>query len=122
MEGRAADYTNTLRALSAAEPPAGELYQDEAFRGWYAAWRARRARQPVPEEEGLALMRASNPAVIPRNHQVERALAAAGQGDLGPVHRLVAALGRPYDEAPEHEEYRRPPGPDERVRATFCGT
>jgi uncharacterized protein YdiU (UPF0061 family) len=122
MQQSEADYTNTFRALSSPELPPDEIYQGEAFRGWYAGWRARRARQQEPEEACLALQRANNPDVIPRNHQVERALAAAAQGDLGAVHRLVAALANPYEDLPEHADYRRPPSPQERVHATFCGT
>ena len=34
----------------------------------------------------------ANPAVIPRNHVVEQALAAAHKDDLGPFDRLLAAL------------------------------
>jgi len=122
MQQNEADYTNTFRALASAEPPPGEIYEDRAFHDWCAGWRARRSRQPQKEEACRALMRASNPDIIPRNHQVERALVAATQGDLTVIHRLLAALSNPYDETPEHADYRRPPSEQERVRETFCGT
>ena len=54
-------------------------------------------------------MRRVNPRVIPRNHRVEEALAAASDdGDLAPFERLLDALGRPYDEAGELAPYAEP--------------
>jgi uncharacterized protein YdiU (UPF0061 family) len=68
-------------------------------------------------------MRAASPAIIPRNHQVERALRAAiDDGDLAPFDALTEALARPYDEAAVRGPYAAPPRPEERVMQTFCGT
>ena len=64
-----------------------------------------------------------NPAVIPRNHQVEAALSAAVRdGDLAPVKALLAALDDPYRDRASDDPYRQPPTPDEQVLRTFCGT
>ncbi len=53
-------------------------------------------------------MRSVNPMVIARNHRVEEALAAASdEGDLEPFERLLDALRRPYDDAPELAAIRR---------------
>jgi len=67
-----------------------------------------------------AAMARANPQVIPRNHQVETAIAAAEDGDFAPFHRLVAACTRPFDPAPD--DLRRPPAAEEIVHRTFCGT
>jgi uncharacterized protein YdiU (UPF0061 family) len=68
-------------------------------------------------------MRASSPAIIPRNHQVERALRAAiDAADLAPFHALMEALAHPYAEAAAAGAYAAPPRPEERVLQTFCGT
>ena len=68
-------------------------------------------------------MRRHNPAVIPRNHQVEAALSAAVRdGDLAPVKALLAALDDPYRDRGPDAPYRQPPAPDEQVLRTFCGT
>ena len=69
-------------------------------------------------------MRRVNPLVIARNHRVEEALAAASnEGDLAPFERLLDAIRRPYDEAPELAPYAEPAPASvtERYR-TFCGT
>jgi uncharacterized protein YdiU (UPF0061 family) len=116
LHARGADYTNTLRSL-ATETPAIE---DPV---WLERWRARLARQAEPLEAARALIRESSPAVIPRNHRVEEALAAAVAGDLSVMERLLAVLARPYDDAPEHEAYREPPSAEAaRGYRTFCGT
>jgi uncharacterized protein YdiU (UPF0061 family) len=68
-------------------------------------------------------MRQVNPAVIPRNHRIEKALAAAvEQGDLSHFEKLSEVLLSPYEESEEHLEYALPPKPEECVQQTFCGT
>jgi uncharacterized protein YdiU (UPF0061 family) len=68
-------------------------------------------------------MRRANPLTIPRNHRVEEALAAATAGDLAPFHRLLAALRRPWDDAPELAPYAEPaPAAVTAGYQTFCGT
>jgi uncharacterized protein YdiU (UPF0061 family) len=67
-------------------------------------------------------MKATNPAVIPRNHQVERALTAAEHGDLSVFSALLDASRRPYDDGAATAEFMRPPEPSQRVLQTFCGT
>src|SRR6056297_1462684 len=115
-EGRA-DFTNTFRAL--IEGGARDQFLDpNAFDAWEEGWRARIARETDPE----AVMRAANPAVIPRNHRVEQMIQAAVGGDYAPFERLVEVLATPYEEQPEAADLRRPPGASETVHATFCGT
>jgi uncharacterized protein YdiU (UPF0061 family) len=66
-------------------------------------------------------MQRHKPAVIPRNHTVEEARAAAVEkGDLSVMHRLLAVLSQPYDSSPEHSDYRLPSG--SKSYRTFCGT
>jgi uncharacterized protein YdiU (UPF0061 family) len=68
-------------------------------------------------------MRAVNPAFIPRNHRVERAVdAAIDDGDLSPFAELMTVLSRPYEDQPAFAEYADPPQSSERVFRTFCGT
>ena len=69
-----------------------------------------------------ALMRAANPVVIPRNHQVEKALAAADGNNRDLVTLLLNATACPYELNPTFKDYWAPPQPDERVYQTFCGT
>jgi uncharacterized protein YdiU (UPF0061 family) len=68
-------------------------------------------------------MREVNPAIIPRNHRVEQALAAAVEhGDFAPFETLLQVLSQPYEDRPEAVPYAAPPEPSERVFQTFCGT
>ncbi len=68
-------------------------------------------------------MRAHNPAIHPRNHRVEEALAAASErSDYALLQQLLAAVTNPYTDAPEYHDYRTPPLPSEHVYQTFCGT
>lgn len=124
------DHTVLFRRLCecAADPAAdagvAALFPEPAtFHGWAGAWRRRLDEDTGTPQERAAAMRRANPAFIPRNHRIEEAIAAAVvRGDLGPFERLVEVLARPYDDQPEHAELATPPEPEERVRATFCGT
>jgi uncharacterized protein YdiU (UPF0061 family) len=121
MHTARADFTNTFRDLSSEGPPAGELYQPPAFREWYSRWQERLRREAGPSASAYELMRSVNPAVIPRNHRVEEALAAAESGDLSVLHRLLEVLASPYQETPNSAPYKAPPENDCGYR-TFCGT
>ena len=122
MQKYQADFTNTFRDLSSKEPPAGDRYRDPAFRAWYSRWQHRLTRDGQPTTSAYALMRAVNPAVIPRNHRVEEALSAAeDHDDLSVLHRLLAALALPYEAGADSAQYQDPPTDDCNYR-TFCGT
>ncbi|SER94749.1 Uncharacterized conserved protein YdiU, UPF0061 family [Tranquillimonas rosea] len=118
MAAGRADFTNAFRGL--ADGTAADAFEaPEALDAWQADWEARLARDPAGPEARRAVMEAANPAVIPRNHRIEHATAAAVDGDLGPFERLRTALATPF--APD-ADLSRPPAPDEAVRRTFCGT
>jgi len=122
MQKSRADFTNTFRDLSSEEPPAGEQYQDPDFLAWYSRWRLRLSRDGRPNSSAWDLMRAVNPAVIPRNHRVEEALSAAeDHDDLSVLHRLLEVLASPYEQRPDLAPYQDPPADDSNYR-TFCGT
>lgn len=129
MQDSAADYTNTFRDLTNAlasdtsAPPPGDASHSRAFAEWHGQWRKRLRDNPDPPETAQARMRAANPAIIPRNHHVDRALTAAGDaGDMALLKNLLAALKNPDDDRPEHDGYTAPPAPSERIHRTFCGT
>ena len=117
----------TFRALSQLGDEPGP--SDLAFRSqfdtpelidpWLSDWRARLGRDSRPAAKRQAGMSATNPAIIPRNHRIEAAIAAGLEGDFAPFHRLVDALGTPFDEPVRHPELTRPPDPGEAVRQTF---
>jgi len=73
-------------------------------------------------QKGQASMKLHNPAIIPRNHKVEEALAAAVNGDISLLHKLLHALQNPYAYTEEQEEYAELPPADSCGYKTFCGT
>ncbi|MBW3600058.1 MAG: YdiU family protein [Planctomycetes bacterium] len=122
MEKSGADFTNTFLDLSSDEPPAGDRYREPNFRAWYSQWQLRLSSERRPHTSPHAVMRAVNPAVIPRNHRVEEALSAAeGHDDLSVLHRLLAPLATPYQAGPDLAPYQDP-SPDDCNYRTFCGT
>jgi serine/tyrosine/threonine adenylyltransferase len=130
MAQNEADFTLTFRRLpdaaagSDGDAAARALFADAAaYDSWAMGWRQRLAREPGEPEARRAAMQAVNPAYIPRNHNVEAALqAAVERQDFGPFEELLDVVTRPYDERPGLERYMAPPGPEQRVYQTFCGT
>ena len=119
LQNQAMDYTNAHRALMRAELPQEEAYHTEAFIKWWQRWR------PLHDAGGQAakeLMQAANPAIIPRNHQVNQALNAAEAGDLTAFSALHQALGTPYQARDLGDPFTQAAEAHERVTQTFCGT
>ena len=122
MHSARRDFTLTFRTLSDQAAITTPSFADPDFASWHGRWKHRLTLQPQSPADAENRMRAHNPAVIPRNHKVEEALAAATErADLDVMRRLLAALTRPYD-AGHPEEYIHPAAPDGRVYQTFCGT
>jgi serine/tyrosine/threonine adenylyltransferase len=124
LQAQRVDFTSSFRALSAAlrgdEEPLRALVTDPApFAAWLPRWRERVAGEPAAV---AAAMDRVNPVYVPRNQKVEDALDAAVAGDLDPLHRLMDALSRPFDERPGLAEYAAPAPPSCGPFRTFCGT
>ncbi len=129
MQAGRADFTLTFRRLAdALEGPEGEARlaelfgEREALDEWLPRWRERLAREEADAAELARRLRAVNPAVIPRNHRVAEAIAAAEDDDFGPFEALLAAITRPFEAPAGEVDYTRPPRDDEKVLRTFCGT
>lgn len=119
LQAGGADHTSFFRSLSAAargdtEPARSLLPDPSAFDVWANRWSAL-----SPDADAMDRV---NPAYIPRNHLVEEALAAATDGDLGPLGRLLEAVTRPYMERPGLERYAAAAPGDFGAYRTFCGT
>jgi len=99
------DYTNTFHKLSNDE----SILEIDI---WQQKWCKKLTKQ------SMEVMKAHNPAVIPRNHHVEEALKSAEDGDYAEMHNLLAALHNPYT---YHPKYSKPPEEITCYR-TFCGT
>jgi uncharacterized protein YdiU (UPF0061 family) len=113
------DYTSIFRTLGKAarghSEPARQLVPDvTAFDAWVDRWRAL-----GPDADAMDRV---NPVYIPRNHLVEEALDAATGGDQGPLHRLLDAVTRPFDERPGLEPYAVGAPEGFGAYRTFCGT
>jgi uncharacterized protein YdiU (UPF0061 family) len=153
MQTTKADFTNTFAALAVDREAAGEgasaaaevdanaikadlggglgagvekpIMIDAAFTEWRVRWLERLKRQPESLAASARLRRSHCPAVIPRNHLVEAALAAAEKGNLAPMNRLLGVLAKPFDYSRQHPPEYLSPAPavaGAEPYQTFCGT
>jgi uncharacterized protein YdiU (UPF0061 family) len=112
MADNQADLTRVFRAMTRGTGARDEFVDPTSFDEWEASWGG----------GDKAIMRAANPAIIPRNHRVEEAIQAGVQGDYGPFQRLNAALANPFEDRPEFADLEDAPTQQQQVRQTFCGT
>jgi uncharacterized protein YdiU (UPF0061 family) len=118
MRTQKVDFTRFFRALSAGT--AREMFAEpEPFDAWAARRAAAMAADPAA---AAAAMDQVNPVYIPRNHRVEEALAQATLGEMGPFHRLLDAVRRPFEERPGLEDYAGPAPAGNASYVTYCGT
>lgn len=127
LERHGVDFTGFFRALATllrgdGAPMEALLPQPDAMASWIAAWWARLESEPVGPIERADAMDAVNPLYIPRNHQVEAALAAAEAGDMALWLRLLDVVQHPYAERPDWAEFAGPAPDDFGPYTTFCGT
>src|SRR5258708_18625698 len=118
MRARKVAFRRFFRALSAGT--ARTMFTEpEPF----DAWAARRAGVlPADRAAVAAAMDRVNPVYIPRNHRVEEALAQAALGEMGPFHRLLDAVSRPFAGRHGLETYSAPAPSGYAPHVAYCGT
>lgn len=123
MKEESLDFTNTFVALTYGKEKELSTGENEKFVDWVNKWHKRLDEQQETKEAAATLMKESNPVVIPRNHQVEKAIkAAVDNNDYTAVKGLMKVLQNPYRYSEENEAYQKPPGPAEKPYVTYCGT
>ncbi|MBD1148242.1 MAG: hypothetical protein CBD61_01755 [Pelagibacteraceae bacterium TMED201] len=119
MEKNKSDYTNTFYNLMDIK---NNIYKDKNFIIWINNWKKRINSNKTSNQKQIELMKKSNPVVIPRNHKVEEALAAAEEGNFEVVINLLSILKKPYDLQKNSADYQSPPLLSDQKYQTFCGT
>jgi uncharacterized protein YdiU (UPF0061 family) len=132
MHKGTADYTLAFRYLAnivdedADETQWRGLFASASERelgSWIVRWRQRLQEENRSSDHTAKAINNVNPAFIPRNHRVEKAIQRAVEGgDFTEMDRLITLFSKPYQDRPEYVEYMKPPKPEERVYQTFCGT
>ncbi len=120
MKKNKADYTNTFCNLMGIN--SDEFFKNDDFNDWKNKWKKRSKLNNLSKEKQIKLMRKNNPIVIPRNHKVEEALAAAEKGNIDKMKKLLMILNNPYHNHKENKEYVMSAPKSNETYQTFCGT
>ena len=106
------DYSWFYRQLSehevskvALEPIRERCLDIKGFDEWLSLYQERLGLEEKGEAARKALMLASNPKFILRNHLAQEAIADAEKGNYETVKRLHEVLRKPFEEQPEYEAY-----------------
>ncbi|MGB0959949.1 MAG: protein adenylyltransferase SelO [Halocynthiibacter sp.] len=115
MQAAGADFTTTFRHLLADGPI--DCNDLDPIDGWKQHYRTRL------KDADQSVADAANPALIPRNHQIEMMISEAITGDFTRFTALNHALAAPYMAPVDGKpDFTRPPKSSQEVQATFCGT
>jgi uncharacterized protein YdiU (UPF0061 family) len=112
LEENELDFTQSFTKLTY------DLSWFEKFQGFSqfkSKWESR-----IDTEVAQAFMQKINPYIIPRNHQVQKAIELAYDGDFSYFKELNKAYKKPF--SPKFESLMLAPQESEVVTATFCGT
>ena len=120
MQRNKADYTLTFRHLSSDAILKDAIFKDASFKVWYKNWIHCIQKQKEGEGTLKLMMLKHNPAVIPRNYLVEKALSLAEvDQDYRFLNNFIAALLKPYEDS---KVFGEPPLEEDKSYQTFCGT
>ena len=130
MKENKTDYTLTFRYLSdAIENDTGNSNFEKQFLSqnkigeWLVCWRKRLKIQSTSFKKIKISMQKENPAFIPRNHRIEKAIyEAVDNNDYSYMDHLILLLNKPYQDQPNNSEYMHPPEKPDHNYQTFCGT
>jgi len=127
MQSQAADFTRVWRGLADTLDDSAALdheFSDTvALQAWLQRWWQRLGQERDDNAAVQRRLRARNPAFIPRNHLVERAIrAAVDEEDFTVFEQLRTVWARPFEDQPGHQALQDSPQAGERVMQTFCGT
>ena len=125
-----ADFTLTFRRLSEVKNTSSDsdgsirsLFSiPHVFDEWMKRWRKRLISENINEQERKNKMKAVNPAFIPRNHLVEKAIKDALDKDFKFFEVLLEACTNPFRSQTQYKQLMQPPLPDQEIHQTFCGT
>ncbi len=127
MHQNKTDFTSLFRAL--ADVVQGNhteleaLIPDAASRdSWLSRYVSRCADEAESPAIRAAAMNQVNPLYIPRNHNVEAALADAEAGDLTLYNALFEAVTDPFEPRDSFDRFEGPAPPEFGRFTTFCGT
>lgn len=114
LEKNNLDFTNSFRQLP-------NHLQDSKI-GIYAKLGLRLKEEGQDISAVKKQMNNINPYIIPRNHQIEKAIQKAHAGDYSYFKFLNQQLSGPFTETLDKKDLTSPPKPEEVVHQTFCGT
>lgn len=118
-----ADYTDTFRALTIGDFSKQNWFKAAEFQEWHKRWKGKLNDQSNSEGEIKNLMKHSNPAIIPRNFQVEAVLdQAINASDYQTFKQFYQALKEPYAYSEQQQTYAELPRKSDQPYRTFCGT
>ena len=111
-----ADFTNFFSSITTETSPY-DFMNKKPYLTWEKKWQNRIQNIQGAKET----MRQANPSIIPRNHNIEKAIQSALSDNFDLFFTLNEALKNPYDYK-KKSDLTNAPEKDEKVTATFCGT
>jgi len=122
LEKNQVDFTNFFLQLTFDSFRDEPFVNKQLFKDWYNRWQKRLEAQEQSADQAHELMKKHNPAIIPRNYYVEKALTAAvDDNDYTLFNEFSNALTHPYSHTDDQVKFSTTPETKVPYR-TYCGT
>ena len=122
LEKHRIDFTNAFLYL---ESPTYQSYvqHHEDWEMIKGKWKELLKSNNTNEEQAIAIMQKNNPTIIPRNHNVEKALLEVSKkNEFTFFKSFMAQLKDPYSRSDRPVEFMLPPEGGDAGYKTYCGT
>lgn len=117
------DYHDTFLKLTLGQYEDESILPSEAFSEWHKKWTIRKSQQSADVAKQNACMKMNNPAIIPRNHNVESVLGDwVNNGNDLPFKALLKSLENPYQYTEAQIASGAPQKHWPKNYSTTCGT
>lgn len=117
MQNEQLDYTHTFSQLST------NSFEHPAIHQWKESWLNELRINQISLEKAQAIMQASNPVVVPRNHVLEKIFDEIElSSDISKLEEVIKILSKPYDLAHTGHPLSLPRPAETLPTVTYCGT
>ncbi len=117
------DYHDTFLRLTLGHYETESNCPSVAFSEWHKKWTMRKSQQSADTAKQNACMRMNNPAIIPRNHNVESVIGEwVNNGNDQPYKALLKSLENPYQYTEANIANGAPQKHWPKNYTTTCGT
>ena len=122
LEAEKLDYTQSFSNLYHCLKEDWQAYFPKTFHSFFKNWFEVIRSPHNDDRHSIHLLKSHNPIYIPRNHQIEKIIHEAYQGNYKSFKLFYDLVKDPFEKKSHGDPFEKPPLDSQKVIHTFCGT